>query len=329
MGQITFNPTTAELAKSARQFRRELLMMPVHALDKSLAHMTLRTGVRYQETVGELSGNIQLGPYSESRIDNNDIVITPRTLETFFGSVVKKFSPNSVYQTIYGSSITKGEGLKTTDITRQVLSYMAAQIGKNLHDSLWGAVRNASGSTTADLFNGFDTITATEITGGGIAAGKKNFLQLTEAITSNNAVDILKSIHEAASDELQDQATKLFIPRNIYNAYVKDYQATVGAVPYNTEYKKTFLEGTDDLCELVPLANKKGSQFIHLTTKGNMLIGVDQMSDAEMNKAEDILIEKHEAFVLQFIATMFFGCQFESISPERLFVAKLAAASND
>lgn len=110
----------------------------------------------------------------------------------------------------------------------------------------------------------------------------------------------------------------MFISKTVYNHYCDDYQASHGALPYNKEYKKTFLEGSDDNCELVALPNKKLSPYIHLTTKTNMLVGVDQQSDLEK-----ITVEKHAAFVLQFVMAMFFGVQFESISPERLMVAKL------
>lgn len=313
-------PSVSDLSKSAQKFRKELLMMPVIALEQTLQHMSLRTGIRYKETVGELLGNIELGPYDKARIDSTGLTITPRELETFFGSVIKDFDPNTVYSSIYGSSITKGEGLKETEITKQVLAYLAAQLGVHLNKQIWGAVRNPAGTTTATLFNGFDTITTAEVTAGNIAAAKKNFVQLTVAIDSTNAVDQLKAIYEGASDELQGQAIKMFLPKDVYNAYNKDYQATNGALPYNREYKKTFLEGSDDLCELVALPNKKASPYIHLTTKSNMLIGVDQMGDKE-----SVLVEKHAALSLQFVATMFFGCQFETLSPERLFVAKLKA----
>ena len=70
----------------------------------------------------------------------------------------------------------------------------------------------------------------------------------------------------------------------------------------------------------VPLYNKANSPFIHLSPASNMLVGVDQEGDEE-----NISVEKHEAFVLQFIATMFFGVQFESINKERLLVGKLHA----
>jgi len=321
---VTITPD--ELAKSAAKYRKELLIMSVIALQNTLQHMSLRTGIRYKETVGELSGSIELGPYDEDRVDSTGVKIVGRELETYFGSVVKKFSPNSVYQSIYGDSIVSGDGLKNVPIAKAVLAYLMKKISQGLNKNIWGAVRNAAGTGTVDLFNGFDTITATEITATKISKAIGNLYEFTEAITSSNAVDLLKAYYRAASDELQgdgDESLKLkmFIPKSIYNAYVDDYQLTVGSVPYNKEFKKTFLEGSDDQCELVPLANKKSSPYIHLTSKSNMLVGVDQMGDVEK-----LTVEKHSPFKLDFVAAMFFGCQFETISPERLLVGKLFVA---
>ena len=311
------------LAKTAQIYRKELLKMPVIALQSSLQYMNVRTGIQYKETVGELSGDLQLGPYSDTRVDQSDVIVNPRTLETFFGSVVKKFKPNSVAQSIYGSSITKGEGLKTVDITLQVLSFLSAQLGKNLNKVLFSAVRNNLGSTSATLFNGFDTILGTEETAGNLAVANGNLLVLNEAITSSNAYDVIKAIYRAASDELREQETLLFIDQKTYDAYVDDYQTTVGAIPYNTGFDKLYVEGSGGLCRLVPLANKKDAPYFELTTRANMLVGVDQESDLE-----NISVEKYAPFVLDFVATMFFGVQFESISKERLLAVKLASSAS-
>ncbi len=315
--------TPADLEKSAAKYRKELLIMSVIALQSTLQHMSLRTGIRYKETVGELSGSLEMGPYDETRKNNADVKIVGRELETFFGSVWESFSPNSVYQSIYGDSVVVGEGLKNVPIAKAVLAFMMKKLSQSLNKNIWSAVRNAAGTKTVDLFNGFDTITSTEITAGNIAVAKNNLFEFTEVIDSTNAVDLLKAFYRAASDELQgdgdeNMKLKLFMPKSIYNAYVDDYQMTVGAVPYNKEFKKTFLEGSDDQCELVALPNKKGSEFLHLTPKKNMLVGVDQQSDLEK-----ITVEKHSPFLLDFVAAMFFGTQFESISPERLLVGKL------
>lgn len=314
-----FNITDAELQKSAVTYRKELLVMPVIAAEDTLKHMTPRPGVGGREVLGQLSGGLEIGPYDPNRVDNDGLTIKPRTLETYLGSVIKKFDLNQLAKTIYGSLTTQGEALTSLDMARQVLDYLSMQLGKNLNMHIWNGKRNDAGTKTVDLFDGFDTITEKEITAGTIAAAEGNFMQLGEDITTDNATDLLMSIYEKADDVLQGVQTKMFVPYAVFRAYNKDYMQTFGSVPYNTEYKKTFLEGTDNLCELVPLASKKGSQFIHLTTQSNMIYGYGDGLDAEK-----IAIEKHHELLISFVATMFFGCQFETISKERLFVAKLA-----
>lgn len=317
MGKVKI--TDQDLATSARTYRKDLLMVPVHALAKSLQHMTLRTGVRHSEKVGELTGDIEMGPYSETRVDDKDVSISTRELKTYLGSVVKKFSPNSVAQTVYGSSITKGESLTNVEIVRLVLSYLSAKIGAGIDRHLFNAVRKADGNKTVDLFDGFDTITGQEITSGSISTDLGNLYEFSEPITKLNAVDQVVTFCRSADDFLQEtEGAKLLISRDIYNAYVDDYKATTGAIVYNDKFLKTSVEGFDNV-ELLPMYQKKNAPYIQLTTKSNLLVGVDQEGDEE-----DIVIEKHAPFVLDFVATMFFGTQFETLDKTRLLVGKLA-----
>ena len=322
MGKITITPDA--LAQSGHKFRKELIEMPVHAMQETLQYMTLRRGIRYAETVGQLTGDIDLGPYNETRIDNNNMAIAGRTLYTYLGSVVKKFSPNSVVGSIYDAAITKGEELTEVEIARRVLSFLTGKLGHNLQSHIWDAVRDNSGTTSAALFNGFDTITASEIGAATptITTALGNLYEFNAEFTASNAVDQIVAFCEAASELLVDngQRVNLYCSPSIYRNYLKDYQATVGAIPYNTEYRKAVVEGFENVY-FVPLYNKANSPYIHLSPAANMLVGVNQEGEEE-----DIRIEKHEAFVLQYIATMFFGVQFESISPERLLVGKLYQA---
>ena len=316
----TINISDAELQKSAVTYRKDLLVMPVIAAEATLQHMTPRPGVAGREVLGQLSGGIELGPYDPQRYDDDGLDIKPRTLETYLGSVIKRFDLNSVAKTVYGSLTTQGEALTSLDLARQVLNYLSMQLGRNLNLHIWNAKRNDTGTKTKDLFDGFDTITQKEIAAGTIDTTEGNFMQLSQAIDESNATDILMSIYESADDILQGVPTKMFVPVPVYRAYNKDYLASFGNVVYNTQFKKTYLEGTDNLCELVPLASKKGSPYIHLTTKSNMIYGYGDGLDSEK-----IAIEKHHEFLLSFVATMFFGCQFEAINKERLMVAKLAS----
>lgn len=314
------NISDADLKKSAVTYRKELLVMPIIAAMATLQHMTPRPGVAGREVLGQLSGGIELGPYDPQRYDDDGLDIKPRTLETYLGSVIKRFDLNSVAKTVYGSLTTQGEALASLDLAQQVLYYLSMQLGRNLNLHIWSAKRNDTGTKTKDLFDGFDTITQKEITAGTINTTNGNFMQLSKAIDESNATDILMSIFENADDTLQGVPTKMFVPVSVYRAYNKDYLASFGNVVYNTQFKKTYLEGTDNLCELVPLVSKKGSPYIHLTTKSNMIYGYGDGLDSEK-----IAIEKHHEFLLSFVATMFFGCQFEAINKERLMVAKLAS----
>lgn len=314
-----------ELNKAAQKFRKELLIMAVLGLGATLEHMTLRTGVRYKETVGEMNGPVELMPYTglleNDGYEEDGIEIIGRDLETFLGQAVKLFDPNTLISSLYGAAVTKGSALENLDINKAVLTLMMRKISGGLNKSIFSGVRNGAGKTTSTLFNGFDKITALEITGGGIAVAKNNLFEFTEAIDKTNAVDSLKLIDRASSDELKSEMRKMVIPWELYNAYNDDYQITVGAAPYNKEFKKTFLEGSDNMCELVPLIGKKAAPFIQITQKSNMLVGVNQVGEEEK-----IEVRRGEnPFRLQFVTTMFFGTQFETISPEKLMVGKFFA----
>jgi len=315
MASITI--TDSELQQSAVKFQEKLLQVIVLGAADTLKHMTPRPNTRGRLVVGELSGNIQLEPYKTTE-QSGDIAITPRTLQTYLGSVIKNFDPNTLWNTVYGSLITQGDALKNTNIALAMLSYMSARIGENLNNAIFTAARNNSGTTTATLFDGFDTISAADVTAGNISALKGNYMQLSAAITSSNAVDALKSIFRAADPALQAKNTKMFIPYSIYNAYVDDYQSSVGAAPYNREFDKTFLEGSQNKCELVPLASKAGSEWIHLTPKSNALYGYGSNPDAP------IQVDRFAPFTLTFSGSMYFGVQFESVDKSNFLGAKLA-----
>jgi hypothetical protein len=312
---ITITPEA--LQKSAVKYHKELLSMLVIGLGSSLQHMTPRLGVQYKETVGEIFENAELGPYDPSR-KNTGTSIVGRELEVLLGSIIKEFDPNDVWQSVYGSLTLHGDGLKGVPVTKLILAAVVKSITKKMNAALFSAVRNAAGTTSATLFNGFDTIAQTEITATKISVALKNLFAFTEDITNSNAVDSLKEYYRAASDELQSIPVKMFLSKDIYNAYVDDYQQTVGAVPYNREFKKTFLEGSSDLCELVALPNKKATPFLQLTPKSNMLVGMGAGNDLEK-----LSVDRFSAFLVTLSLAAVFGVQYESVSPEVLFVGQL------
>ena len=318
-GKLIFTPQ--EFQEAATKYRRELLMLPIIGCNETLQYMTGRPGIRYKENVGAISGDAQFAPYKPSRSTDFNLNVDYRTLETFFGSVVAKFEPNSAVSTILGATgATKGDGQMQAPTALHVLALIAKGLSSHLNDALWNGKRNASGDTTADLFDGFDTITSNEITAGNISAEKKNYMKLTEEITTANAVDIAKEILFSLDPRLRAQDLIMYCSQDFADKYNEAYLLTHGGIVYNNKYDQTTVEGSNGRLTIVPLYNKMDSKFIHVTAKSNMLVGYDQMSDVE-----SILVKEYEPFILSYIATMFFGVQFESIDYRRMKVIELAA----
>ena len=317
-GKLQF--TLEEYQNAAIKWRPDLLKLPIIGCQDTLKYMTARPGIRYKEQVGAIAGDAQFGPYNPSRSTDFNLNVAFRTLETFFGSVVAKFEPNSAISTLLGQiGATKGDGQMTTPTALHVLALIADGLSSHLNEAIWAGKRNASGETTMDLFDGFDTITEKEIAAGAISAEEKNYMKLTDEITAANAVDVAKEILFSLDPRLRGQDLYMFCTQDFADKYNEGYLMSHGGIVYNTQYEHDTVEGSNGKLHLVPLFNKIGSKFIHICPKSNMLVGYDQMSDAE-----SVMVKEYEPFILSYIATMFFGVQFESIDYRRFKCIELA-----
>lgn len=316
-GKLQF--TLQEYQEAATKYRKDLLMLPIIGIQDTLQYMTGRPGIRYKENVGMLNGNAQFAPYKPSRRSDFNLDIDFRTLETFMGSVVANFEPNSAISTLLGTGATKGDGQMQTPTAKHVLSLIAKSLSENLNNAIWSGKRNASGDTTADLFDGFDTITEKDIQEGRVAKDQGNYIKLTDEITNVNAVDVAKSILFQLDPRLRKQDLYMFCSQDFADKYNEAYLMSHAGIPYNGKYDQTAVEGSNGKLKLVPLFNKADSKFIHICPRQNMLVGYDQMSDTE-----SVMVKEYEPFILSYIATMFFGVQFESIDPRRFMAVELA-----
>jgi hypothetical protein len=317
-GKLNF--TLEEYQEAAHKYRSELLMLPIIGIEETLKFMTGRPGIRYKESVAAVNGDAQFAPYKPARRSDFKLNLDFRTLETFFGSVVAQFEPNSAVSTLLGAiGETKGDGQMQAPTAKHVLALIAKSLSENLNNAIWAGQRNAAGDTTLDLFDGFDTITDADITEGKIAASEGNYMKLTEAITTANAVDVAKEILFSLDPRLRAQTCYMYCSQEFADKYNESYLLSHAGINYNTQYSQTVVEGSNGKLILCPLANKADSKFIHVSPKINMLVGYDQMSDAE-----SVMVKEYEPFILSYIATMFFGVQFESIDKRRLKVVELA-----
>ena len=315
-GKLAF--TLDDYQKAAIKWRKDLLMLPIIGISDTIQYMTGRPGIRYKENVGTIYADAQFAPYKATRTGDVNLNLDFRTLETHFGNVVAKFEPNSAISTLLGTGATKGDGQMTTPTALHVLAQIAKGLSEHLNDAMWNGVRNANGDTTKDLFDGFDTITQKEITAGNVSAENGNYMKITEKITSANAVDVAKEILFSLDPRLRSQELLMFCSQDFADKYNEAYLMSHGGIAYNTQYAQGSVEGSNGRLKLVPLYNKADSKFIHICPKSNMLVGYDQMGDIE-----SIMVKEYEPFILTYIATMFFGVQFESIDKRRFKAIEL------
>lgn len=316
-----YDELTARLYESGHKYRKELLAMPLAQLNTLLQHMTLRLGIRGKESVGELDTDAELRPFTGEKNATDATDIQLRTLETFHGSVVKEFIPSHLSSTVYGNAVSTTP--TETDIVRAIAMLMAQKASNKLRTNLFTAVRKPTGTTTADLFDGFATIIGKEKTAGNLSSAKGNLTAIGELTRANIVDKLMEYYQDATCEELQEQNTKMWLPTNLYNLYMKGYQDDFGSSPFNREYKKTFLEGTDDRCELVPFSGLRGTGLTLITVKRNMLIGADQMSDAENVRIRPC----DNPFTVQFVMELYFGVQIESLSKQVLNVGEFTLPS--
>ena len=309
------------LSESCQQFKTELIQMPITVMaDQTAKYITIVPGVRNQVSWGELDGDAQLAPWSKNNKDDADEEIVGRTLMVYPGNCAKDFDPMPYFHSIYGQSIALGQSMTANQIARKVATLFAAKCGQHIdEDAVWAGKRDPKGKNTASLFDGFDTIIAKEITAGNISSENGNYIKLG-TIDSTNATEKLKEFYRSVDKNLRKQNTFMYMSPEIYDAYVDDYQARHGSLPYNQTFDKDTLEGSRGKCKFAVLDNMAGSNYLKISTKPNFLLGTD--INSQENKVN---IAKYSSWVLTFEYAGVYGAQIRSLSKEVFKVADISA----
>ena len=321
--QTTFTPEA--LSTAFQKYRTELIVMPMYAMAQALQHMGYRDGIRYKEHVHEMKGNFQMGNFDKYKKGDGAIEIVQRTLETFLGNCIEPIDPVSIYKSLWGSDVTKGEALKTVPWVKRICAYIMAQLGENMFKVMWTAKHDPSNTTlTSKWFNGFCTIEDAEIAAGKMSMEEGNLYYLPEIFTPENTEDLLKDFYwgiaggwNGANDKLKNQKLKLFMHVKTKHFYEEAYQHNHGALPYNEQYIKAHLDGVPNV-EFVGLTNVP-ENYLCLTPKNNILALWNQRTDDETFLVKE---SKTSHYDVDFLANMFYGEQYLSINKEMLCVAR-------
>ena len=323
--KTTFTPEA--LADAFQKYRTELITMPMFAMAMAMQHMGYADGIRYREHIHEMKGKFQMGNFDKYKKGNGEVDIVQRTLETFLGNCIEPIDPISIYKSLGGSDVTKGEALKNVPWVKRVCGYIMKQLGENMFNVMWTAKRDETDTTaTKKWFNGFCEIENVEMLAGKMSQEIGNLYYLPEAVTTENAEDLLKDFYwgnvaagwKGVDVKLRSQNLKLFMSDWTKHCYEEAYQMNHGALPYNQQYEKAHLEGAPRV-QFVALPNVPNN-YLSLTPKNNIMTLWNQRS-----KDETFLVEKSltSHYDVDFIANMFYGEQYQSINPEMLCAARL------
>lgn len=315
MAAINFNPS--DIGQNFVRWRKELLSTPAFKFRDAFGGLfKIRTGIRYQEKVGHLDGDMQLGPYDPFRIDEEAAKITARTLQVYLGSVVKQIDPNSAIQSIWDEYVAKGDSVKNIPFVKFVAAFFMQKLSENLYNHVWDGVRNDSGTKTVDLCDGIETIIKKEIKAGSVSTDNGN-LYAIEAITSANAEDVFKDFYRHADKHLRSHAKHyLCCSHDEYLKYCDAYQSNHGALPYNQKYDQPILEGSLGRCEIKVL-DGVADNFLKLVPAGNFMFGTN--IDGEETKME-ICKSNKSHFLADLVVTMFAGYQIERIEKDSMLI---------
>lgn len=315
---VEISPSFEEFKKAAEKWHRTFVKVPVLSAKDTTKYMTGLPGCRTNQHIGTAESKAQFYPYVANKRGDSTTKITFETLEIFFGSMIHDFVPNDEVQTILGEHAdTMGAGMSKSEIAKLVIAGVMASAGEELALAIPTAVRNDSGDTTMDLFNGHVTVIEKAITDGKVSVAKKNLVVLTDTITANNVVDVLKKIEFGLDQRLRKQERFLYCDPHIVDLYNEGYLLSHPAVPYNEKYEQNYVEGSNRRMTFAPLDGLAGTGVMWIAPKSNVIYGYDGMSDSE--KCE---ILRFQPDTLTLNAKMFFGAGFRTFDFRFLKVIK-------
>jgi len=308
------------LNSSAVKYREEILHHIFYSLMETVSKkMTLLPGIVDSISLSEMTGRAELRPYTGGKNTQAPLALSSRLLQTYVGDVILEEEPEQLRQTVWGKRLSNTQPAKHP-IEKDIILEVMNSVSEKMVEALFPAVRNAVGTTTLDLFDGFDTIVAADVVSGLLSAGKENY-QVLGAITSANACDQLHAFFRACSQLLQNRKTIMYTSYDVFNAYNDCWKDENGALPYNQKFQQTDLQIAVGRCQLMPMVGM--NNYIYLSRKENLFLGTDILSDAATVKVREI----DNPWLAQFVLKTNFGVQFDSVDKRTFCAGNIAAGS--
>lgn len=157
-----------------------------------------------------------------------------------------------------------------------IIDLMVRNLNKAIEIGLWRAIRDNADTTFLGTFTGINKRIFDALNLGIIPLAQR----FSVAPTINNIVSIIEDMYDALPIDIRfsnQQRYKLFLSWANIRLYRKGFRSDFGALPYNQDFNRTFIEGTD--IELVPVVGLDGTNKMLLTNTDNLILASDLMGE--------------------------------------------------
>lgn len=201
--------------------------------------------------------------------------LVPRTLETEDAKVDLQITPATYRRKWMAKLMKKGWNEEDLPFMEYLLEKIMEKIANELDLGVWKYTKSGS-----DWMNGLKVIIATEITATNLTP------VVTGVISVSNAIESLEAVYKSLPDAYREMECVIFVSRAVKDLYDSQYKNDNQSLPYNTEFKKTFLDCSEGMCSIEVMPGLAGSQRLLCTPADNVIIGVDLEGDAFKLKME-------------------------------------------
>lgn len=158
-----------------------------------------------------------------------------------------------------------------------ILDHLAMEVAAEIQTLIiWKGVHDPDGDAPGDVCDGFEKIIEDSIASAGTFDVPAAQVTDVGTITAANAYDQALAVARSLPDRLRDRDTKAFMTWTFADNYNDDYTATVGAAPFNTEFNKTRINGTNS--SIIRTSGMSQGKIL-VSEPGNLFVGMDLESD--------------------------------------------------
>jgi len=207
---------------------------------------------------------------------------------------------------------------------RWLIEWCLAKASEELYNVLMSADFDSvnAGNGISLAFDGLETIIADEITATNISAANGNYYDGGTAFTSSNIGTLLLAMWRSAPASFREKGGIMMLSSELGDMYDDWYRTEHDAPPMIDTAGQIHLDGSNGKC-IIDRQPNISNQRVVLFRKGNIVYGVDKMSDMKSLKAFN------SGNPYKFTATMkyVFGLQIVTLDKSMFITNKLYSTS--